>query len=61
MLRLVDFFQMRGPPENTLTEERIFEMMKAENLFEADGIHKMEDLRQKHRDMMVQYKKDKQH
>ena len=52
---------MRGPPENTLTEERIFEMMKAENLFEADGIHKMEDLRQKHRDMMVQYKKDKQH
>ena len=45
MIRLVDFFQMRGPPENVLTEENIFEVMKAENYFESDGIHKIEDLR----------------
>ena len=44
-MRLVDFFQMRGPPENIITEEKMFEEMKAEKAFESDGIHKMEDCR----------------
>ena len=62
MLRLVDFFQMRGPPEQILSDENVFEMMMEEKVFEAvDGIHQFEDLRRKHLDMLAEYRKNKQH
>ena len=62
MLRLVDFFQMRGPPEQVLTDENVFAMMMEDQVFEAvDGIHKFEDLRRKHLDMLAEYRRKTQH